>query len=106
MMPARRARSSMQTRPPQRRGGLASSGSPENHSWHASRTPEVEQSGRDESRNIDPVYRPSDDGAIVVYAGDLQLAIGADKHVLPGNLELRLSPRPEFSALLPAATPG
>src|SRR5206468_1319356 len=26
MMPARRARSSMQTRPPQRRGGLASSG--------------------------------------------------------------------------------
>jgi hypothetical protein len=67
--------------------------------------PEVEQSGRDESRNIDPVYRPSDDGAIVVYAGDLQLAIGADKHVLPGNLELRLSPRPEFSAHVASSAP-
>jgi hypothetical protein len=60
--------------------------------------PEVEQSGSDESRNIAPVYRPSVDGTIVVYAGDLQLAIGADEHVSPGNLELRLSPRPEFSA--------
>ena len=60
--------------------------------------PEVEQSGSDEGRNIDPVYRPSDDGAVVVYAGDLQLAIGADERVLPGNLELGLGPRPEFSA--------
>jgi hypothetical protein len=41
---------------------------------------------------------PSGDGAIVVYAGDLLLAIGADEHVVPGNLALRLSPRPEFSA--------
>jgi len=67
--------------------------------------PEVVQSGSDESRDIDPVYRPSDDGTIVVYAGDLQLVIGADEHVVPGNLELRLSPRPEFSAHVAGSDP-
>jgi hypothetical protein len=67
--------------------------------------PEVERSGSDGSRNIGPVYRPSDDGTIVVYAGDLQLAIGADEQVLPGNLELRLSPRPEFSAHAAGSNP-
>jgi hypothetical protein len=54
--------------------------------------PEGDQAGSDQSRDINPVYRPSEDGTIVVYAGDLQLAIGPDEHVLPGNLELRLSP--------------
>ena len=68
--------------------------------------PEVEQSGSDEGRNIDPVYRPSDDGAIVVYAGDLQLAVGADERVLTGNLELGLGPRPEFSAHVAGSAPG
>jgi hypothetical protein len=67
--------------------------------------PEVEQSGSDESRNVDPVYRPSNDGTIVVYAGDLLLARGADEHVVPGNLELRLSPRPEFSAHVAGSDP-
>jgi hypothetical protein len=67
--------------------------------------PEAEQSGGDESRNVDPVYRPSDDGTIVVYAGDLQLAIGGEKQVLPGNLELRLGPRPEFSAHVAGSDP-
>ena len=67
--------------------------------------PEAEQSGGDESRNVDPVYRPSDDGTIVVYAGDLQLAIGAEEQVLPGNLELRLGPRPEFSAHVAGSDP-
>ena len=67
--------------------------------------PEAEQSGGDEGRNVDPVYRPSDDGTIVVYAGDLQLAIGAEEQVLPGNLELRLGPRPEFSAHVAGSDP-
>jgi hypothetical protein len=67
--------------------------------------PEVEQSGSDEGWNIDPVYRPSDDGAIVVYAGDLQLAVGADERVLTGNLELGLGPRPEFSAHVAGSDP-
>ena len=67
--------------------------------------PEVEQSGSDESRNVDPVYRPSDGGTIVVYSGDLQLAIGAEEQVLPGNLELRLGPRPEFSAHVAGSDP-
>ncbi len=66
---------------------------------------EVEQPGGHESRDIDPVYRPSGDGAIVVYAGDLLLAMGADEHVVPGNLELRLSPRPEFSAHVARSDP-
>jgi hypothetical protein len=60
--------------------------------------PQVERSGGHERRDIEPVYCPSGDGAIVVYAGDLLLAMGADEHVVPGTLELRLSPRPEFSA--------
>jgi hypothetical protein len=60
--------------------------------------PEGEQAGSDESRDVRPIYRPSDDGTIVVYAGDLQLSIGADEHVISGNLELRLGPRPEFCA--------
>jgi hypothetical protein len=51
-----------------------------------------------ESRSIEPIYRPSGDGAIVVYAGHLVLAMGHDQHVVPGNLMLRLSPRPEFAA--------
>jgi hypothetical protein len=67
--------------------------------------PEVEQSGCDESRDLHPVYRPSDDGTIIIYAGDLQLAIGADEHVLPGNLQLRLGPRPEFSAHVAGSDP-
>jgi hypothetical protein len=62
------------------------------------RMPRDEQSGGHERRDIEPVYRPSGDGAIVVYAGDLLLTMGADEHVVPGNLALRLSPRPEFSA--------
>jgi hypothetical protein len=66
--------------------------------------PEGEQAGS-EQRDVNPVYRPSEDGAIVVYAGDLQLAIGADEHVVPGNLELRLSPRPEFSAHVAGSDP-
>jgi hypothetical protein len=67
--------------------------------------PEGDQAGSDQSRDINPVYRPSEDGTIVVYAGDLQLAIGPDEHVLPGNLELRLSPRPEFSAHVAGSDP-
>lgn len=67
--------------------------------------PEGEQSGSDESRDVHPVFRSSDDGTIVVYAGDLQLAIGADEHVVPGNLELRLSPRPEFYAHVAGSDP-
>jgi hypothetical protein len=42
--------------------------------------------------------RPSDDGTIVVYAGDLLMGIGTESHAVQGNLELRLGPRPEFSA--------
>ena len=57
-----------------------------------------EQEEGHESRDIEPVYRPSDDGTIVVYAGDLLLALGAEDHLVPGNLELRLGPRPGFSA--------
>ena len=67
--------------------------------------PEAEQAGRDQSRDVNPVYRPSEDGAIVLYAGDLQLAIGADEHVMPGNLEFRLSPRSEFSAHVAGSDP-
>jgi hypothetical protein len=67
--------------------------------------PEGEQAGSDQSRDINPVYRPSEDGAIVLYAGDLQLAIGADEHVMPGNLELRLSPRPDFYAHVAGSDP-
>jgi hypothetical protein len=66
---------------------------------------EVEQPGGHESRDIDPVYRPSGDGAIVVYAGDLLLAMGADEHVVSGNLALRLSPRPEFWAHVAGSDP-
>jgi hypothetical protein len=67
--------------------------------------PQVEEPEGYEGRDIEPVYRPSGDGAIVVYAGDLLLAIGADHHVMPGNLELRLSPRPEFSAHVVSSDP-
>ena len=67
--------------------------------------PEGDQAGSDQSRDINPVYRPSEDGTIVVYAGDLQLTIGPDVHVLPGNLELRLSPRSEFSAHVAGSDP-
>jgi hypothetical protein len=67
--------------------------------------PEGDQAGSDQGRDINPVYRPSEDGTIVVYAGDLQLAIGPDEHVVPGNLELRLSPRPEFSAHVAGSDP-
>jgi hypothetical protein len=67
--------------------------------------PEGDQAGSDQGRDVSPVYRPSEDGTIVVYAGDLQLAIGADKHVVPGNLELRLSPHPEFSAHVAGSDP-
>lgn len=51
-----------------------------------------------ERRPIEPIYRPSGDGAIVVYAGHLLLDMGHDQHVVRGNLTLRLSPRPEFAA--------
>jgi hypothetical protein len=51
-----------------------------------------------EGQAIEPVYRPSDDGTIVVYGGDLLLRIGTDEHVVRGNLALRLSPRPELAA--------
>lgn len=54
--------------------------------------PQVEQSGGQDSQDVTPVYRPSGDSIIVVYAGDLRLAMAADEHVLPGALELRLSP--------------
>jgi hypothetical protein len=73
--------------------------------WHASRMPEVEQPGGPESREIEPIYRPSGDGAIVVYAGDLLLAMGPDEHVVPGNLELRLGQRSEFSAHVAGSDP-
>jgi hypothetical protein len=67
--------------------------------------PQVEQPGGHQSRDIEPVYRPSDDGTIVVYAGELLLAMGADEHVAPGNLELRLSPRPQFAAHVAGSDP-
>jgi len=57
-----------------------------------------EQPAGHERRAVEPVYRPSGDGAIVVYAGDLLLTIGTDEHIVRGNLALRLSPRPEFEA--------
>ena len=60
--------------------------------------PQDEQPGVHQRREIQPVYRPSDDGTIIVYAGDLLLAIGTDEHIVRGNLALRLSPRPEFAA--------
>lgn len=47
---------------------------------------------------IDPVYRPSDDGTILVYQGDLLLSQGSVQRTSTGNLELRLSPRPTLSA--------
>jgi hypothetical protein len=68
--------------------------------------PEGDQAGSDQSRDINPVYRPSEDGTIVVYAGDLQLAIGPDVHVLPGNLELASARALSSLLMLPAATPG
>jgi hypothetical protein len=66
---------------------------------------EVQQSEGHANRDIQPVYHPSGDGAIVVYAGDLLLAIDADEHVVPGNLELRLSPSPRFSAQVRGSDP-
>jgi hypothetical protein len=60
--------------------------------------PQDEQPGAHERREIEPVYRPSGDGTIIVYAGDLLLAIGTGEHIVRGNLALRLSPRPEFAA--------
>lgn len=62
------------------------------------RMPQDEQPGGYENRDIEPVYRAAEDGTIVVYAGDLLLAIGAEQHTVPGNLELRLSPRSQFTA--------
>jgi hypothetical protein len=47
---------------------------------------------------IDPVYRPSDDGTILLYQGDLLLSQGSVQRTSTGNLELRLSPRPTLSA--------
>jgi hypothetical protein len=59
--------------------------------------PRDEQPLGHERRAIKPVYRPSDDGTIVVYAGDLLLTIGADERIVRGSLSLRLSPRSEFT---------
>jgi hypothetical protein len=67
--------------------------------------PQAEQPGGHENPDIDPVYRPSGDGTIVVYAGDLLLTIDADEHVVPGNLELRLGDRAEFSAHVAGSDP-
>jgi hypothetical protein len=61
-------------------------------------SPDSKESSNTPDRVIEPAYRPSGDGDIVVYAGDLLLAMGADEHVVRGKLTLRLSPRPEFAA--------
>ena len=66
---------------------------------------QIEQPESHDTRDILPVYRPSGEGTIVVYAGDLLLAMGADEHVTTGNLELQLSPRPAFFAHVAGSDP-
>jgi hypothetical protein len=44
------------------------------------------------------LYRSSDDGAIIVYAGDLELSKDGTTWRASGDLELRLSPRSSFVA--------
>jgi hypothetical protein len=51
-----------------------------------------------EPTNAHPVYRPSDDGTILIYRGDLLLSQGSVERTATGDLELRLSPRPALSA--------
>ncbi|MDT5025941.1 MAG: hypothetical protein QOE61_2367, partial [Micromonosporaceae bacterium] len=43
-------------------------------------------------RRVQPLYRSSDDGAIIVYAGDLELSKDGTTWRASGDLELRLSP--------------
>jgi hypothetical protein len=46
-----------------------------------------------------PLYRPDDDGLIVVYVGELQITADEDHlATVTGQLELRLSPRTSFRA--------
>jgi hypothetical protein len=67
---------------------------------------EPEQSASREFRHIHPIYQLADDGTIVIYAGDLVLSRdGVEQRVITGNLELRLSPRPEFFAHVAGSEP-
>jgi hypothetical protein len=46
-----------------------------------------------------PLYRPDEDGLIVVYVGELEITADGDHlATVTGHLELRLSPRPSFRA--------
>ncbi len=56
-------------------------------------------------RHIHPVYRPSGAGPIIVYAGDLLLSEDGVERVTTGDLELRLSPKPEFFAHVAGSEP-
>ena len=47
---------------------------------------------------VKPLYYPSDDGTIVLYAGDLELSTEDELWVSAGNLELSLNARPGFRA--------
>lgn len=49
-------------------------------------------------RPIRPIYRPSDDGNILVYAGDLDLATEQSQWVAQGDLAISLGPQPTFRA--------
>jgi len=61
----------------------------------------TESTTRDEGLpgRIQPLYRPlEDEGAIVVYAGDLQLSKDSADWLSAGNVELRLKPSPTVEA--------
>jgi hypothetical protein len=47
---------------------------------------------------IEPVYRPQQDGALLLFGGHLEIAHDGVKHTVTGQVELRLSPKPKLIA--------
>lgn len=48
--------------------------------------------------SIEPVYRPQQDGVLLLFGGDLEIARDGVKHTATGQVELRLFPKPKLIA--------